>query len=347
MTVPSIPPPKHVGRVARNMAHDSNRRDFLCRVALLGLLGGSGCANNSSSYRLRVGFFSSAGADLHAQARVLRSALINALPAQVHVDLVSHFRETPAAVKQIDVSELDVAIAATGELAIRLQSIAPELPLLFACGSDPVAEGLAESYERPNRGASGFTYESPVDGARAERLASCLPLAKKVGVIVDGWYLAKPENLQPISAAFEAFGCTIRVANCERPESLGPAVSQFKKDSVDAVYFPVSVAIDGREAAAVEATARHQLPAMYPYAKCVDLGGLMSYEASIPDPFEILARQCAMIQRGVSAGEIPIESPRHFVCALNFVTARRLSLNFPDSVILDADRFVSDVMQAG
>jgi ABC-type uncharacterized transport system substrate-binding protein len=313
---------------------------MLTALGALGLSGALGCTNDSSQRRMQIGFFSPEAANFETHLNALRSSLRAALPTRIRFDVVPRPSAALDDVTLKDTHALHVAVAATGDMAKHLRAVAPELPLLFACGFDPVTEGLADSYERPNRGASGFTYEAAVDGARAERLIACVPNAKRVGVVVDSWHLEKPENLQPIYAAFSAFGCAIKVVNGELNGSLESQVKELTRQGVAALYFPVSVAIDGRESSAIEVTRKYGMPAMFPYKKCVELGGLISYEAAILNPFEILARQCAMILRGVSVGEIPIESPQYFECAINFATAKQLALRFPDSLILNADHYV-------
>jgi len=44
----------------------------------------------------------------------------------------------------------------------------------------------------------------------------------------------------------------------------------------------------------VQLAAQHKLPALYPYRAVVDAGGLMAYEAAMPD---LLARTAAYVDR--------------------------------------------------
>ena len=72
----------------------------------------------------------------------------------------------------------------------------------------------------------------------------------------------------------------------------------------------------------------------------VDLGGLLSYGANLPD----LARQTATyvdkILKGTKPAELPVEQPNKFELVINQKTARELGLPISREFLLIADDVV-------
>jgi len=86
--------------------------------------------------------------------------------------------------------------------------------------------------------------------------------------------------------------------------------------------------------------ANNRLPAMGAAREFVDLGGLMSYGANLPD----LARQSATyvdkILKGGKPAELPVEQPIKFELAINLKTARELGLTIPQTLLVAADEVI-------
>jgi putative tryptophan/tyrosine transport system substrate-binding protein len=86
--------------------------------------------------------------------------------------------------------------------------------------------------------------------------------------------------------------------------------------------------------------ARRRLPAIYPQAQFVELGGLMSYSVNLPEMLRRLAGHVDKILRGSRPTELPIEQPTKFEFAINLKTAKTLGLTIPPSLLLRADQVI-------
>ena len=90
----------------------------------------------------------------------------------------------------------------------------------------------------------------------------------------------------------------------------------------------------------VSSAANSRLPAMGAAREFVDLGGLMSYGANLPD----LARQTApyvdKILKGARPAELPVEQPIKFELLINLKTTRELGLTISREFLLVADDVV-------
>ena len=90
-------------------------------------------------------------------------------------------------------------------------------------------------------------------------------------------------------------------------------------------------------------TADKRLPAIYVVREGVELGGLMSYGADLPD-LPDLSRQTALyvdkILKGAKPAELPVQQPTKFELVINLKAAKALGLTIPDSLLVTADEVI-------
>ena len=87
----------------------------------------------------------------------------------------------------------------------------------------------------------------------------------------------------------------------------------------------------------MEAMARHQMPAIYPFDYFTTEGGLMSYG---PELEVREAEYVDLILRGASPADLPVQSPRRYNLLINLKTAKALGLEVPAALLARADQIV-------
>ena len=83
-----------------------------------------------------------------------------------------------------------------------------------------------------------------------------------------------------------------------------------------------------------------RLPAIYPLKEYAEVGGLMSYGASISDLVRRAAGYVDKIPKGGKPGDLPVEQPTKFELVINLKTAKTLGLTIPPSVLGLADEVI-------
>ena len=90
----------------------------------------------------------------------------------------------------------------------------------------------------------------------------------------------------------------------------------------------------------VDLEAKHRLPPISMARESVELGGLMSYGASIVDLQRRAAAYVDKILKGAKPADLPVQQPTKFELVINLKTAKALGLTIPQSILLRADEAI-------
>jgi putative ABC transport system substrate-binding protein len=90
----------------------------------------------------------------------------------------------------------------------------------------------------------------------------------------------------------------------------------------------------------VDLALKHRLPSMAMGSEFVQLGGLMSYGASISDLHRRAAAFVDQILKGATPGDLPVQVPTKFEFAINLRTAKALGITVPLSLQAQADEVI-------
>jgi putative ABC transport system substrate-binding protein len=85
----------------------------------------------------------------------------------------------------------------------------------------------------------------------------------------------------------------------------------------------------------ISLAARWRVPAIYWSRSFTEIGGLVSYRASIPDEYRRPASYVDRILKGAKPSELPVQAPTKFEEVINLKTAKALGLDVPLQQLAD------------
>jgi putative ABC transport system substrate-binding protein len=239
-------------------------------------------------------------------------------------------------------ANVDVIVVDGTAAAKACKSATAIIPIVFALAVDPVADGLAASFARPDGNLTGLTLAAgyALAGKRVELLKDMVGGLSRVAVLGNPGNPPHVPYLRETERAANALGLAMRAFEVRDPNDLPGAFAAMADWHADGLVTLTDGMLFSQRDRVVELALKNKLPAVYPEAEFVVAGGLSSYGPSLPDLFRRAASYVDKILKGAKAGDLPIEQPTKFELAINLKTAQALGLTISREFQLRADEVI-------
>jgi putative ABC transport system substrate-binding protein len=325
----------------------TTRRRF---VSLLGatMLPVSGAKGQSRDKKWRLGYLVLTPlTDPPSPERAAFLAALQELGYAIGTNLTIEYRsansdrvQLPFLADELVQAKVDAMVVVSSDATRAALNATKSVPIIMLGVGDPIAYGLVTNLARPGSNITGISWQS-VDliGKRFGLLKEALSRATRVA------YLWNPDSVADadFAAAQEAAGKTgfmldeLRVANSEE---LQRAIQALERQRPDALYVNADAKIISYRQIIADAAVRMKVPSMSGYRGFVEVGGMMSYAASLTEIYRRGATYIYRVFRGANPGDIPIEQPTKFELVINLKVAKALGLTIPQSLLLRADEVI-------
>ena len=254
---------------------------------------------------------------------------------------VERYAEIAAELVRLKVDLIATSIVGA---ALAAKKVTQTIPIVAALASDPVAQGLVQSYARPGGNVTGLAEEAgPLHEKALEFLIDAVPSARRVAVLTNpADATATRAMLQRFALAAGAGSLKVEFRPIEvaKPEELDGAFARMKGGRVDALIIERSVMFYIHRVRIAELAVKHRLATSSRLFGFAEAGALMTYHVDVADNWRRAAGYVDKILRGAKPGELPFEQPTKFQLTVNLKTARALGIKLPQSLLLRADRVI-------
>jgi ABC-type uncharacterized transport system substrate-binding protein len=237
--------------------------------------------------------------------------------------------------------KLDVIFAASGTPLAALHRETRTVPIVFTNASDPVDDGFVASWARPGGNITGLPmFEYAIAGKWLELLKRIAPDVTRVAVIYDPSQPSSAGFLRMIETGASSLAVGFTTAGVRDAAQIEHAVTAFaSQPNGSLIVFPSTVAAVHRDLI-ITLTARHRLPAVYPYRLFVAAGGLASYSPDLLDLYRRAASYVDRILKGEKPADLPVQAPTKYEFIINLKTAKALGIDVPASLLARADEVI-------
>jgi len=226
--------------------------------------------------------------------------------------------------------------------ALAAKTETKSIPVLFVAAEDPVKLGLVASLAKPDGNLTGINILMiEVVAKRLELLRQLLPEAIHIGVLADPASAETNESmLKGLDTAARRMGMQIQVYNASTIREIDAAFTALVNERPDALFVGISPFLLDRRVQLAQLAARHAIPAIYSEREHVEVGGLMSYGASIGDAYRQLGVYAGRILKGAKPADLPVVQSSKLELVINQSTARMLGLTLPPSLLAITDEVI-------
>ena len=207
--------------------------------------------------------------------------------------------------------------------ALAAKAATASIPIVFGVGTDPVQAGLVPSFNRPGGNVTGIVLLNwELGPKRLGFLHQLLPRAARFAVLV------RPDNpdvvepfIKEVEMAAAAVGKQIEILTARSNPDIDVAFASLVQKRADGLLVSSDTPFVNRRVQLVGLSLRHAVPAIYPWREAVEIGGLMSYGASLTDAYRQAGVYTGRILKGEKPADLPVMQSTKFEFVINLNTA--------------------------
>jgi putative ABC transport system substrate-binding protein len=238
-----------------------------------------------------------------------------------------------------------VAVIATtgGPLpALAAKAATTTIPIVFNVADDPVTHGLVASLARPGGNLTGVNFlSSELAAKRLELLRELVPAATRVAILVSRTDEANTQvTLRDVETVARRFSLQIQALHANTGREIDAAFQSIARERPDVLFIAITPFFITRRVQLVQLAAFHRIPTAYGLRDFAEVGGLMSYGASLQDAYRQVGIYTGRILKGARPADLPVVQSTKLELVVNHQTARMLDLTVPPTLLATADEVI-------
>jgi len=205
-----------------------------------------------------------------------------------------------------------------------------------------IASGEVEDRQPPptlsgkDPAAAGFDGET----VRAAPRSGAASQAKAIGVIWDSTNPTPGFAVEEAQAAGRSIGVQTLVLSAGTENEIEAVFAAFAREGVGAVFVNNSFFFFSLRDRLAALAARYRMALSGELRAFVEVGGLMSYGASLTDSYRQVGVYTARILKGTKPADLPVLQSSKFELVINHQTAKALGLDVPPGLLARADEVI-------
>ena len=252
----------------------------------------------------------------------------------------NQFDRLPMLATELVKSDVSVIFATGSPVPARSAKAATStIPIVFAYGGDPVADGLVASFNRPDGNVTGATFfGTALTSKRMGLLREILPQVSDVALLVNPKGTLAEVQINEAKEAAKTLGLTLHIVNVVSEDEFDDAFATMSRLKVGAFLSSTDplFGFNGRTLHLTKGL-HHGIPSICIGRQDVIGGGLFSYGPDMSDTWRQAGLYVGRILKGEKPSDLPVMQPTRFELVINLKTAKQLGIDISPVMLARAD----------
>jgi putative tryptophan/tyrosine transport system substrate-binding protein len=250
------------------------------------------------------------------------------------------YRRLPELAADLVARKVDVIAVSGLPAALAAKSASSTMPIVFRLGIDPIAFGLAQSFDRPGGNLTGVTMLfDPLTPKKLQILHELIS-ERSIGLLINPSNPNATSHREHAETAAQALGLHLSVLTSSSPNEIDSAFAAGRQKGIGALLVGDDPMFDVENSRLVATAGRYKIPTMYYVRDFVVAGGLLSYGPSFDEMAMQVGIYVGRILKGAKPADLPIQQPTKFELVINVKTAKALGLTVPPALLARADEVI-------
>jgi putative ABC transport system substrate-binding protein len=262
--------------------------------------------------------------------------------AIIHRSAGGEFDLLPNLADDLVASKVSAILPVGGPVPARAAKAATStIPIVFAYGGDPVRDNLVASLNRPGGNVTGVTFiGTTLTTKKLELLQEIVPGMTDIGLLVNPTGMLAEVQIKDMKEVVEGLARRLHVANVTSESEIDAVFAALSQSKVGALVIGTDPIFALYRGQIIALAARYKIPAIYNIREYCEVGGLMSYGASLTDTWRQAAIYVSRVLKGEKPADLPVLQPTKFELVINLKTAKALGVTVPDTLLARADEVI-------
>lgn len=253
-------------------------------------------------------------------------------------------KRAAAAFAALRQARCDLVFAMGTQSALLARDALPDVPVVFAAVSNPVASGLVPSWSGSGGNlCGGSNWIAPGNVLAVFRLA--VPGLQRLGMLrseASGVVsAAEAASMREHLATLSNGRIELVEAVCKDAAGIPAAVAELQHEQVDAIWIPIDLSIYQNVPAVQQALAPAKTPLLTTAATGVQQGALVGAVVDYPlHGRRVAALAVDVLRHGKAPGALPIDRLHGNLVLVNLAVARQTGIELPLSLLALADELI-------